>query len=72
MTGHCVCVCEVLVEMSVCRIGLCHISVPSLYCTNLFLYSPLLSLPLSLLVFVCVRVCVSVCVQLTWPHVPYF
>lgn len=47
-------VCEVSVQLSVCRIKLCHISVHSFYCTNFFLSSALLSLPL----FLCVHLCV--------------
>lgn len=49
-------VCEVSVQLSVCRIKLCHISVHSFYCTNFFLSSALLSLPL----FLCVHLCVCV------------
>ena len=63
----CVCVLEIKsvceVQTSVCRINLCHISLPSSYCANLFLSSLLLSLP-SLCIQMCVCVCVCVCVQM--------
>ena len=47
--------CEV--QTSVCGINLCHISLPSSYCANLFRSSLLLSLP-----SLCIQMCVCVCV----------